>query len=210
LEVLRNLDEENAARLIQAVRELHKFRPIPELVAKVGEVLPENQQGLASEVVDSLIALVTQMEHQQWTVDGIAKAISESPGLAPEDAPDRPAFADRIAQLLNTPAIRSSARAADLLIHHQHAFRSARVFTDVRPVFSDDVAQPPDGAVIVQMLELTYWSNGELVSIYLALDIGDLEQLRRVLDRALKKEKTLDAVLDSAALTKFTPERREP
>jgi hypothetical protein len=208
LELLRDLSEDDSARLTQEVRELPTFLPIATLVTGIGSALPDEKQNLASELVDSLIGLVTQMEHLDWTAQQIADATSEAPGVAPEEPAKRAVFRDRLLTILEARSVRSTARASDLLIHHERAFRSARVFTDIRPVFGTDVTEAPDGAVVLHMLEMNYWSNGEHKSIYLALDRGDLERLRAVVDRALTKEKTLDPILTTASLKQFSVEQR--
>jgi hypothetical protein len=48
------------------------------------------------------------------------------------------------------------------------------------------------------MLRITYHEGDALKSFYLAMDTGDIESLRDVLDRADKKAKNLRPVLENA------------
>jgi hypothetical protein len=79
-------------------------------------------------------------------------------------------------------------------------FHSARILTDIRPVFGRDADVPPIGAVIAHVLKIDYFSQGDSGSLYVSLNNRDLELLRNLVDRAFTKLKTLRAVLESTGL----------
>jgi hypothetical protein len=91
-------------------------------------------------------------------------------------------------------------KAEDVLTDHEHVFVAVRILTDIRPVFPDDVADPPEAAVIVNMLRIDHWTDREHRSIYIALDEEDLARLQEATQRAVTKTETLKKFLSSAGL----------
>ena len=83
-------------------------------------------------------------------------------------------------------------KAASALTAHESPFESARVFTDVRPIFGeqDPVSENarPRAAVLVHMLQLRLAGEEARREIYVALDNRDLQTLIDALNRANGKE----------------------
>jgi hypothetical protein len=87
-------------------------------------------------------------------------------------------------------------------------FQSARIVTDIRPVFSDKVSAPPLGAVIVETLQIQTWTrDGSSELIFVSMDETDLLQLRETVDRALVKTRTLSTLLSDQNLPYFELEK---
>jgi hypothetical protein len=107
---------------------------------------------------------------------------------------------------LDLDSVTTTGRALDLLTEHEHVFHSARVLTDIRPVFGDDPAESPNGALVVESLKLEYFDEGATCSIYLALSHGDLRSLRDTIDRALGKSETIQGLLGQIGLPHFDAE----
>lgn len=103
--------------------------------------------------------------------------------------------------------------AKSLIVMHENQYvylsKESRVVTEVRPIFPDDVSIEPSVAVIVHSLKLTYVTSGQRKEIFISLDNRDLQELRKVLDRADAKAKTLRAVLRNAKLHYLDPEVEE-
>jgi hypothetical protein len=82
---------------------------------------------------------------------------------------------------------------------HQNVFESARIFTDVRPVFNSS-ASGIFRAVVTHMLTVSSRNaDGQPLTSYFALDSYDVEQLKKRCDRALTKAATIKAGLSSLA-----------
>jgi hypothetical protein len=69
---------------------------------------------------------------------------------------------------------------------HQHIFLSSRILTDIRPVFDDD-AENVSAALIHHNLKITYQSNDEQKTFFVALDNYDIDALIANLEKAKKK-----------------------
>lgn len=104
---------------------------------------------------------------------------------------------ERIAAILNMESLDLVARAHDVLLEHQQTFSSARTVSDIRSVFGNDVADGPAAAVLVHMLSMVYYCDGERNNFVLALDEKDVDQLIDVLERAKAKSAALRKTIES-------------
>lgn len=106
-------------------------------------------------------------------------------------------FKGRLVQLLNIKSPRLVAKAHEILLEHSQTFSSARVLSDIRPVFGNNVADSPEAAVIVHMLNIVYFKGGERNEFVVALDTKDIPYLMDVLERAKGKTDSLKAAIGS-------------
>ena len=86
-----------------------------------------------------------------------------------------------------------SAKATDIRSEYKHVFCTARILTDLRPVYGRDVEERPSAGVVVHEAKITYHDSGEeqTKDFYVALDNDDIQQLKKLLDRATRKEASL-------------------
>lgn len=84
-------------------------------------------------------------------------------------------------------------------------FCVADIVTDLRPVF-DDVEQSPVAVAVVHTLRLAYHKGVGLEELFVGLDAGDLQSLSSVVDRALKKDRSLSAFAEKVGLPLLTTE----
>ncbi|MBL7988360.1 MAG: hypothetical protein JNJ94_09890 [Chlorobi bacterium] len=110
-------------------------------------------------------------------------------------------------RLLSIRPFENWAKADTLLHEHGHIFHTARILTDIRPVF-DETAEELVGAVIVHMLKIRHSENREIKEFYVALDTQDIDDLRNTLDRASKKAERLKAMLSASNTPYYYPEEK--
>lgn len=92
-----------------------------------------------------------------------------------------------IEKMLMSPAVVLPAKARELAFDFERIYTRARILTDIRPVF-DDARDEIVGADITQTLRLDYTSrNDSFSSLSLALEMADIEQLRKCCEDALRK-----------------------
>lgn len=97
------------------------------------------------------------------------------------------------------------AKALTLQRDGERLYCEAKILTDVRPVFREDVAEKPTGAVITHSLKLGYHERrGEHSELYVVLESADLDALEGVIKRAKAKEATLRKTLDDAGIVDLT------
>lgn len=98
-----------------------------------------------------------------------------------------------VAALDLSSALGASIKGYDLLTDAERPFARARILSDVRHVFADGQIGAPAAAVVVHTLRIDYSNRGpgSDESVFLELDAKDLDSLKRVVDRAIQKDKEL-------------------
>jgi len=107
-------------------------------------------------------------------------------------------FIDNLSELfVAKSAIRISAKARDLFTENQANFRSARIISDIRPVYDEEEGRLPlpENAFINHNLKIAYSEEAENKQAYYSLDSNDLIKLKIQIDKALKKEEQLSELL---------------
>lgn len=114
---------------------------------------------------------------------------------------DQEILKDRIIRIFESKkGLRITMKAAGVLTDQDHSFLSARILTDIRPVFNDK-GDSADAAVIVHNLIIHYGIDSDHKDFYVALDTSDIQSIREVLDRADEKAKSLQRLLKSSGVT---------
>lgn len=115
--------------------------------------------------------------------------------LSDEDAE---ALKERLKRLERLHALELIAKGSQLIRASERTFLSAKVYSDLRPIFVGEETQVA-GAVIVHQLAVRSLRNGRREYTYFMLDSSDLAELQEVISRAVKKDK---ALRDLAACSK--------
>lgn len=112
-------------------------------------------------------------------------------------------------EALKIPALEVFSKAIHLYAGHERLFSRAKIFTDLRPVFGENLDKP-DKFVISHTMRLSVYrgSQREGEDIYIALDKADLDMLAGVIDRARKKQESLAEFSASSGVETLTPEEK--
>jgi hypothetical protein len=149
-----------------------------------------------------LLTLISQTA--EIPIAEVAAAVGRSRDLGDLEETQREKFPGRLERLLRAPCIRLSGKAWDLTTEYEHVFLAARILTDVRPVFKGDVDEEgttPAAAVIMDTLKLDFYGpNGDVRSLYIALDREDLDSLESAVKRGIRKTDSMSKFLADASL----------
>lgn len=104
-------------------------------------------------------------------------------------------------RILDIDSLNIVSKAARLQRDGERLFCTAKILSDIRPVFSADPTVRPAGAVLSHALKLGYDEGKEHREFHVVLDSEDLEALAGVVERARAKDKTLRDVLRGANLS---------
>jgi hypothetical protein len=203
---IAGLEDDVASSLVEVLRALPPYAPVTEIQRVVQQTVGDSTDSSPDAIAAALLSLRGQF--RQLSGEDLAELVSESEELNVGDA--RPLLKDRLGDLLSTDVLNTTGVAVDLQTQHQRNFQSARIFTDIRPVFQHDLQDGPSGAVIVETLQLLTWNRtagGE--ELYIAMDEDDLLELQRVVERAVAKTDALRAFLNEKGLPYFELERGE-
>jgi hypothetical protein len=201
---LAQLDPASAKKMVEVLSVAPKFAPVSALVDRVAEAAGVTRDDAGRFLVAALSA-VAQLNPPTWPAERVAEELGGSSDLTLNEK-QRKAFVKLLQELMSLPAVITSAKASDLLTDHEHVYSDARVFTDIRSIFPEDPKEEPSGAVIVEMLKIQHFTNGQQESFYVALDLADLLDLKQVIERALQKTESVKARLEAAGLEYFSPE----
>lgn len=201
--------EEGAATRLQELLEaegsthtradfLSRFESVPELTGLDADVL-----------LRALSSLLNLHQSHEWDIDDITTGVSRSSDL--DLAPDlREALRGRLAAAMSARPIAMLAKAADLTYEHDRVFHTARVLTDIRPLFDDDAKDGMLGALVVHTLRIEYFgSGGHTETVEVAMSDAQLNRLARAIDRAQAKAETVQGFLAKAGLESIAPDEEE-
>jgi hypothetical protein len=103
-------------------------------------------------------------------------------------------------QLLGLSSVVLAAKAYDISYDFERVFTAARLITSIRPVFKEGEKGDKDdivGSTVVQTLRLEYASHqGKYESLSIALDLDDVEKLRKSCVEALAKARASVALME--------------
>lgn len=204
---LEELDDSDAKALCEKLDAADSFQNLSALQALFRDAFPPDRGTDAQRLVSALLSARGQLRSSPPAQ--IAENLSESVDLDLSDDRRR-RLRDRLLPLLASKALATTAGALELLTQHERNYQTARVVTDIRPVFADDVHDRPEGAVIVDTLQLQTWDRGgraEMLAV--AMDETDLRELREVIDRALAKTDTLREFLAEQDIACFQLDTRD-
>lgn len=150
-------------------------------------------------VAEVFVSLAGVMDTFGMSPAEIGDAVGASEDLELTDSL-REILSERIKDSLELPSARIAARAAVAVTSYERTFYSARILTDLRPIFANDATDPPLAATVSHALRIDYAKTANPKSIYLTLDEDDLKTLEKQVQRALEKTQTLKSLLDSIGL----------
>lgn len=94
-----------------------------------------------------------------------------------------------------------TAKALDIRKQHPHVYCTARILTDIRPVFKQDAEAGPVAAFVIHALRISSHDEGDFSTVkdfFFSLDADDLRELSKLIDRALMKEASLKSLIQTS------------
>ena len=195
---------------------LHQASPQPD-VEDLAEQCAAKER-VAPELVEAVLALAINFsrlarEVREPPPGELAEAFTrgiEVSGIPGWDEKKRSAWEKREPLLrrlwVEGGAIKTMAKVRALLFDFQCVLRRSTVLTDVRHVYNDD-ATKIEGALILHTLSLDYMEGDSWRQMHLTLSPKDVEQLLKDLQRAQKKARVAQDLLEKAGVPELTPKR---
>jgi len=204
LKDLLSMSPEVRQRFLDAIKASQPTLMLPHLGKEVGQSagipVPD-----ATGYLSLLSSLILYGEAQGLQPGAIAVAVSRAIDADAikdwSDDAEREQFVEFLTEALDLrPEIRVSAKALDVLVQDPHPLASVRIITELRPVFLEESEGLTIAAgMIVHSLKLSsFKSDGVRHDHYVSMDCRDLRELQQVIDRAIKKEKSLQRMFDAS------------
>ena len=174
------------------------LRDLTELIAIA---IPDIEIRKAREIVTVLRSLYIARNALEITVDTFVDEILKAASQVGIVSSASDALGDSLRSLLSIRPLSLLSKARGLHIEHENVFCSARIMSDLRPVFDVNIEEEPTGLVMAHILKLSYHNSGEHRELYVAIDKLDIQNLIDSLERAKAKAKTLRKMVNSKNLT---------
>jgi hypothetical protein len=203
LGVIRDLGDAKLTQIGEAIRKA----PVNSLTAKdITSALTGIVDDATSVIiVRQLLSLYAAARRQSITaekmVEGLAnglKILHSSYRWTPEQLASWDEMRPVLLGLFGIEQLNLVAKALDLAYEYTNLYQSARILTEVRPVFSDDTQIR--GAVITYLLRLSYDSDGEDRGLSIVLNGSDVKAIKESCERALAKAQATRNFLGSTGI----------
>jgi len=175
-----------------------------QMISKIKGVSPED----VSEIITTIMSLSSHRMHDDSTAEELAEQVVQAAieaNIPIKSDKERITFKDRLLKFFELNTLFVSAKALGILLSNENLFCSARILTDIRPVFGTDPTVAPTAIVMVHMLDLGYHKDGELKHLYIAMDSIDIDTLREALNRAEMKAESLKPLMKKAGVEFLDP-----
>ena len=202
------LSSADVAALVQTLREETPQLALTHLTEAMAARLSIDRRRI-DEIVNLLAGLEVVKEGRDLPVKEFVaelRSAMEVSGREELQTLDWAAFQDAMeAALSDDSALALSTKALGVLQDHARIFCSARVLTDLRPVFRSSVEQEPFAFIVVHTLKVAHHEAGRHHEFFVALDQVDVRHLASLLERAIKKEESLKSLATEKGLKIMEP-----
>jgi hypothetical protein len=170
----------------------------------VAPLVPQIKADEVKAIVNEILDMSEGMDILDMGVDEFATAIAESSVATNElklSQADEQLLRERLIKVfVGRKGLSITLKAMGVMVDQERTFYSARILTDVRPVF-DEKGETVDAAVIVHNLRIHYGQDSEHKDFYVSLDTSDIADIREALDRADAKAKSLEGILKRSGVS---------
>lgn len=192
LALLARLSEAQVEDLTKALRDTAEVSTVSDFKALLGSTVV--WEGDLDALVGHLLSLSALRTSHGFGAEELARQI---PQIVDRDLTDdqQRVLAQALTAILGAPSLGALTKALDIHREQDRFYHTGRIVTDIRPVFGDDPSEEPLGSLVLHTLRLDYFEGGRVKSLGFSLDSADLQELRRSIERAELKERTLDSKL---------------
>ena len=143
---------------------------------------------------------IAGVEHSQF-LDDLMDAIRQNPNLQLSQK-GTPKLRSLLERIMSIDSLNMVAKAGRLQRDVERLYCTAKILSDIRPVFGSDPAARPVGAVLTHTLKVRYHEGEgkEHREFHVVLDSNDLDGIGDTIQRAQAKDKSLRELLKSAQL----------
>lgn len=167
------------------------------------------------QVAEALAALYGQKSVREVSVEEFVEDVCDAMELLPSEElrlphAEREEFRQKLTALLSADVFSLLSKAYDLATEDERIYCHARILTDLRPIFGGNIEDGPRAMLVMHHLNLGFHHGSETKhqEFHVALDSDDLEALRKVIDRAEAKARSLKSALKGTRLFGIKKDQR--
>lgn len=201
---LAGLSAEQRRSFLQGLREAPPALLLADLAGRLEPAVGLEKTELLP-IMTMLASMYESRRHGKEDVSEFAQLVVEAAQRTKEVNPDDwDEFRKIIEQLLSCDnSLGVTAKAVGVMSDHERVYCRSRVLTDIRPVFTNEAARGPAAITIIHTLRISFHAatgDTDTEAFYVALDTVDLGDLKKQIDRALEKERSIRQLLRATNL----------
>lgn len=200
---IKSLSPSSLDQFVAALRAAPPVSNPQEMAEHIAKQVPTIPAAKLFSVLDTLYSLYYMRDLSGVSpatfLDDLMDGISRNRELKPT-AKDIPKLRSLLEKVLSVDSLNTVSKAARLQRDGERLYCTAKILSDIRPVFGSDATGRPAGAVLTHTLKLGYHEGKDHREFHVVLDSDDLEALADVVQRAQSKDKTLRNLLREAKL----------
>jgi hypothetical protein len=209
---LGTLDHENFGKLIRLLNEVGPAMSPSTLIASVSEKFDEAVKHKIVDILEAVTELDEYRSSDDLEVEDIIQqsyeAILELDTVQTEE--DAQQICERLKQLIDLDStIAVTSKTFDLKTDYEKIFLHSRIINDVRPIFGKDCTEKPKGILITHTLKIIYRDIEGNKEIYLSLDIDDIVQIFKQINRAVDKSNSLEKMFRELGINCYIESQEE-
>jgi len=176
------------------------------MASAIAESVPSIPIEDLAKILDLLYSLYHVRELSELNRNSFLRELVESvrenadPKISDEELP---IIRQRFKDLLSLQAMESISKAIGLQREEERIYCEAKIISDIRPVFGEDIKVKPVAATITHTLKISYHEDGDHKVFYIVLDEVDLDELEQIVKRAKTKAETLTKVLSDSKIPRL-------
>lgn len=193
-ELLVELDEATISSIEKALKNSiprYTYQQLASFLAREHESLKRVE---VIALVQTLVSLTALRLSQSISVEKLASDLAESSdklGII-KGSETRSKLSQRLERLLGTGnALEVAAKSSDVLADNVSQFVAVRILTDIRPIFAENVDEPPNAAGILHQLKIVHYADLQHKEFFVSMDDDELTQLKETIDRAERKSRSI-------------------
>ena len=182
--------------ILNSLREVERAKDLTGKLKSAGLLTTDKIE----DFVRTILALSGLRSEMDVSADELAEDVCRAMG-GTGDLPqaDYNRLKSRLVQLLSSGPLAMTAKISDVVTEYEHLLCTARILTDVRPVFPEPLGRPTVMGVM-HNLKITYHEGRETREFYVAMDDRDIANLRALLERAERKSTMLREIMKAAGI----------
>ena len=178
----------------EVIRSLKVGEDLESILNKSKGFLPSFSDEDVYNIIRSLVSVVDIFESSGRNIPVFTDRFSESylssnPSATNEDSI---ALKRNLSILLEAfDSIRITSKAQNIILENKNNFKEARVVTDIRLVFDENLEDNKKFAVIIHNLKIDFARISKSDEFFVAMDLSDLKKMKVVIDRAIEKDRII-------------------
>ncbi len=212
LKALLSLELAQLRRMAESIRGAHSTASKTSFVDLVATQVDAGAAEQLKPVIQMIVDLEMTRAEELIAPQEFAAAIVEvcrrdadlEAGLPDRGEPEWGSITSILGDMFSNPeTLGTISKGSDIVYQNERNYYRARILTDLRPVFGDSPDSPPKAFVAQHTLKIGYSIRGEFRNFFIALDSSDLDRLKEVVDRAIRKDRSLREFIASKDMRVF-------